>query len=54
MQISKNDKSRQLTQEGRSMKGENQEAACRLENAIIEGTGHNLVTNEEKGLTING
>jgi integrase len=36
------------------MKGENQEAACRLENAIFEGTGHNLVTNEEKGLTVNG
>jgi len=36
------------------MKGENQEAACRLENAIFEGTGHNLVTNENKGLTING
>lgn len=28
------------------MKGENQEAACRLENAIFETTGHNLVTNE--------
>jgi len=36
------------------MKKENQEAACRLENAIFEGTGHNLVTKEEKGLTING
>ena len=36
------------------MKGENQEAACRLENAIFEGTGHNLVTNKKKGLTING
>jgi integrase len=31
------------------MKGENQEAACRLENAIFEGTGHNLVTNEKRG-----
>jgi hypothetical protein len=36
------------------MKKENQEAACRLENAIFERTGHNLVTKEEKGLTING
>ena len=36
------------------MKGENQEAACRLENAIFEGTGHNLVTNKKMGLTING
>ena len=36
------------------MKGENQEAACRLENTIFQATGHNLVTNEEKGLTING
>ncbi len=36
------------------MKGENQEAACRLENAIFEGTGHNLVTKEEKGLASNG
>jgi hypothetical protein len=26
------------------MKGENQEAACRLENTIFEGTGHNLGT----------
>jgi integrase len=31
------------------MKDENQEAACRLENAIFEGTGHNLVTNEKRG-----
>ena len=36
------------------MKGQNQEAACRLENAIFQATGHNLVTNEEKGLTVNG
>jgi len=36
------------------MKGENQEAACRLENTIFEGTGHNLVTNEKKELTVNG
>jgi integrase len=36
------------------MKGENQEAACRSENAIFQTTGHNLVTNEIKGLTING
>ncbi len=32
------------------MKGENQEAACRLENSIFQGTGHNLVT-KEKGAT---
>lgn len=36
------------------MKGENQEAVCRLENAIFETTGHNLVTNKKKELTING
>ena len=36
------------------MKGENQEAACRLENTIFQVTGHNLVTNEKKELTING
>jgi integrase len=36
------------------MKKENQEAACRLENSIFEGTGHNLVTNKKEGLTING
>lgn len=36
------------------MKKENQEAACRLENAIFEGTGHNLVTEEEKGQAVNG
>ena len=36
------------------MKKENQEAACRLENTIFEGTGHNLVTNEEKGQAVNG
>jgi integrase len=36
------------------MKSENQEAVCRLENAIFETTGHNLVTKEEKGLTSNG
>ena len=36
------------------MKKENQEAACRLENTIFEGTGHNLVTNKKEGLTING
>lgn len=34
------------------MKGENQEAACRLENSIFQGTGHNLVT-KEKGVTEN-
>src|SRR5664280_1834470 len=33
------------------MKSENQDAACRLENTIFEGTGHNLVTNNKKGLT---
>jgi integrase len=36
------------------MKGENQEAAVRLESSIFQATGHNLVTNEKKGLTING
>ena len=36
------------------MKETNQEAVCRLENTIFEGTGHNLVTKEEKGLTVNG
>jgi integrase len=36
------------------IKTENQEAVCKLENTIFETTGHNLVTNEEKGLTING
>jgi len=36
------------------MKGENQEAACRLENSIFQGTGQNLVTKEKKGLTANG
>jgi integrase len=36
------------------MKDSNQEASCRLENAIFQAAGHNLVTNEEKGLTING
>lgn len=36
------------------MKSENQDAVCRLENAIFEGTGHNLVTNEEKGSAANG
>ena len=35
------------------MKSENQEDVCRLENAIFQTTGHNLVTNEEKGLTAN-
>jgi len=36
------------------MKKENKGAICRLENAIFQTTGHNLVTKEEKGLTING
>jgi len=36
------------------MKTENQAAVCRLENTIFEGTGHNLVTNEKKELTLNG
>jgi len=36
------------------MKKENQEAVCRLENTIFEGTGHNLVTNKKEGLTANG
>ena len=33
------------------MKSENQEAALRLENAVFGGTGHNLVTQTEKGST---
>jgi integrase len=36
------------------MKDQNQEAACRLENAIFKATGHNLVTEENKELTVNG
>lgn len=36
------------------MEKENQEAVCRLENTIFEGTGHNLVTNKKEGLTVNG
>jgi len=36
------------------MKSENQAAACRLENTIFEGTGHKMVTNEKKDLTIIG
>lgn len=36
------------------MKSENQEAAVRLENAIFQATGHNLVTKEEKGQAVNG
>jgi len=36
------------------MKTENQAAVCRLEKTIFEGTGHNLVTNEKKDLTIIG
>ena len=36
------------------MKGMNQGAANRLENSIFQATGHNLVTNEKKELTING
>ena len=36
------------------MKKENQEAVCRLENTIFQATGHNLVTKEEKGQTVNG
>jgi len=35
------------------MKKENQGAVCRLENAIFQTTGQNMVTKEEKGLTIN-
>ncbi len=35
------------------MKDSNQEAACRLESTIFETTGHNLVTNAEKGLASN-
>jgi integrase len=36
------------------MKEENQDAVCRLENTIFEGTGHNLVTETEKGQAANG
>ena len=36
------------------MKETNQEAVCRLENTIFEATGHNLVTNRKKGLTVSG
>ena len=36
------------------MKDSNQEAACRLESTIFQSTGHNMVTNTEKGLTVNG
>jgi len=36
------------------MKGENQEAACRLENTIFQVTGLNLVTNEKEGQAANG
>lgn len=36
------------------LKETNQEAVCRLENTIFQATGHNLVTNQEKGLTVNG
>lgn len=32
------------------MKPVNQEAACRLENTIFSATGHNLVTNKNKGV----
>jgi integrase len=35
------------------MKDSNQEAACRLESTIFQSTGHNMVTNTEKGLAIN-
>jgi integrase len=36
------------------LKQDNQEAVCKLEKTIFEGTGHNLVTKEEKGLTASG
>ena len=36
------------------LKETNQEAACRLENTIFQATGHKMVTNERKGLTVNG
>jgi integrase len=36
------------------LKDSNPEAACRLENSIFQTTGHNLVTNKEKGSTTNG
>ena len=35
------------------MKDSNQEAACQLESTIFQSTGHNMVTNTEKGLAIN-
>ena len=35
------------------MKGENQEAACRLENSIFQGTGHNLVTETKRVTDLN-
>jgi hypothetical protein len=34
------------------MKDENQEAAVRLGNAIFQAIGHNLVTNEKKGVSL--
>lgn len=36
------------------LKETNQEAVCRLENTIFQATGHNLVTNEEKGQAATG
>ncbi len=36
------------------IKQDNQEAVCKLENTIFQTTGHNLVTNEKKGLTTPG
>ena len=36
------------------LKETNQEAICRLENTIFQATGHKMVTNEKKGLTVNG
>jgi integrase len=36
------------------IKQDNQEAVCKLENTIFRTSGHNLVTNKEKGLTANG
>ena len=36
------------------MRGENQEAVCKLENTIFQSTGHNLVTETNEGLTANG
>jgi integrase len=35
------------------MKDSNQEAVCKLENSIFKTTGHNMVTEKEKGVSLN-